>query len=336
VSDAKGTSLIPRGRATAVLAAGLLGLSAGIALVTACGPHVRHPDIPPASSAPTTPPRPTPPPPPRTPGPAILAVKIDNAREARPARGIGGADLVYIEPVEGGASRIIAVFASQLPPVVGPVRSARETDLQLLPQFGHPTLAFSGAAPSLMHRIDRASLQDASAERVPRAYFRDKTRAAPHNMFVRPGLLPKGGEWPAHSQPQFGPAPAGGVPSSHELVRYRAATVAFDWSSTANRWLVSLDGVPAKSDSHRLAASTVVVQQVPVHQSAIRDVAGNPSPIADTVGHGHALVFRNGEMFRANWSRTAVDQGTTYTTPTGQLIPLEPGQVWTVLNPGAL
>jgi hypothetical protein len=324
--------LTPGGRAAAVLAAGLLGLSA--VFVTACGSDVRRPAVPPPASAPTTLPSPASRPPPSSPGPAVLVVKIDNAREARPARGLGNADLVYIEPVEGGASRIIAVFALRVPAVVGPVRSARETDLQLLPQFGHPTLAFSGAAPPLMHRIDHSALQDASAERVPRAYFRGSGRAAPHNLFLRPGLLPKGGEWPAGSRPRFGPAPAGGVPSTHQVVRYRAATVAFDWAAAANRWLVSLDGVPAYSDSHRLAASTVVVQQVPIHQSAIRDVAGNPSPIADTVGHGHAVILRNGEAFRANWSRTAADQGTTYTTPTGQPITFESGQVWTVLSPG--
>jgi hypothetical protein len=188
----------------------------------------------------------------------------------------------------------------------------------------------------LLRRIARAAVRDASADRVPRAYFRDTNRAAPHNMFVRPGQLPKGGEWSADAEPQFGPAPAGGVPSSHKVVRYRAASVAFDWAATANRWLVSLDGLPAMSDSHRLAASTVVVQQVRVHQSAIRDVAGNPSPIADTVGHGAALILRNGEVFQANWSRTAVGQGTTYTTPTGQPFRFESGQVWTVLSPGRL
>jgi hypothetical protein len=85
-----------------MLAAGLLGLSAGTVFVTACGSDVRHPDIPPAGSAPTTLPSPTPQPHPRTPGPPILAVKVDNAPEARPARGLGNADLVYIEPVEGG------------------------------------------------------------------------------------------------------------------------------------------------------------------------------------------------------------------------------------------
>jgi hypothetical protein len=273
-------------------------------------------------------------PPPSSPGPPVLAVKVDNAREARPARGLGNADLIYIEPVEGGASRIIAVFASHLPRVVGPVRSARETDLQLLPQFGHPALAFSGAAPPLLHLIAHSALRDASAARVPRAYFRDGSRTAPHNLFVRPGLLPRGSQWPVVSQPQFGPASSGGLPIGHEVVRYRAASVAFDWAATVDQWQVSLDGAPARSDNHRLAAGTVVLQQVPLRRSTIHDVAGHPSPIADTIGHGTAVVLRNGQAFQANWSRGAPDQGTIYTTPTGQPLLFAPGQVWIVLRPG--
>jgi hypothetical protein len=263
----------------------------------------------------------------------VLAVKIDNAPQARPAKGLHAADLVYIEPVEGGVSRIIAVFASRLPPVVGPVRSARETDLRLLPQFGNPALAFSGAAPALRSRIAESPMRDVSATRVPGAYFRDKKRAAPHNMFLRPRRLPRGANWPASAQPQFGRPPEGGVPTEHDVVRYRAASVAFDWSTAQNRWLVSLDGAPAMSDNHRLQAATVVVQQVRVRPSAIRDVTGSHSPVAETVGHGQARVLRDGRSFPATWSRAAPEQVTAYTTASGQPLPFEPGQVWTVLTP---
>jgi hypothetical protein len=262
----------------------------------------------------------------------VLAVKIDNAPQARPARGLDAADLVYVEPVEGGVSRIIAVFASRLPPVVGPVRSARETDLQLLPQFGNPALAFSGAAPALLSRIAESPMRDVSAARVPGAYFRDKGRAAPHNMFLHPGRLPRGASWPTSSQPQFGPPPEGGVPNEHEVVRYRAASVAFDWSTAQNGWLVSLDGAPAMSDDHRLQAATVVVQQVRVRSSGIRDVTGSPSPVAETVGQGQARVLRDGKSFPVTWSRATPEQATTYTTASGEPLRFEPGQVWTVLT----
>ena len=75
----------------------------------------------------------------------VLAVKIDNIVTARPQTGLQSADIVYVEPVEGGLTRFMAVFSSRVPTTVGPVRSARESDLYLLPQFGRPAFAWSGA-----------------------------------------------------------------------------------------------------------------------------------------------------------------------------------------------
>src|SRR5215471_3210695 len=74
-----------------------------------------------------------------------LAVKIDNIVYARPQTGLTHADIVYVLPVEGGLSRFLTVFSSHHPRVIGPVRSAREDDIQLLRQFGRPAFAFSGA-----------------------------------------------------------------------------------------------------------------------------------------------------------------------------------------------
>lgn len=275
---------------------------------------------------------PAPPTPPPEPGPPVLAVKVDNAASARPPVGLGAADMVYVEPVEGGMSRLVAVFGSRKPAVVGPVRSARETDLQLLAQFGHPTLAFSGAAPELLPRIAGSPLESASQDRVPRAYFRGDSRSAPHNLFVRPARLPAGGRWAPDARPEFGPAPPGGAPTASHTVSYSSAVMGFTWSPERHRWLVSMDGDPfVASEGGRLAPSTVVVQRVPVSDSAISDSLGNPSPVARTVGRGAALVLRNGRAFEATWSRPGPDAATTYTGPSGQPIPFAPGQVWVVL-----
>ncbi|MGW5517864.1 DUF3048 domain-containing protein [Nocardia africana] len=270
-------------------------------------------------------------------GAPVLVVKVDNSPEARPPVGLGAADMVYVEPVEGGLSRVAAVFSTNKPPVVGPVRSARETDLTLFAQFGNPTLASSGSAPELIPAIDGSSLQNASADRQPAAYFRDYSRDAPHNMFVRPDQLPVGGGWPPASQLHFGPAPGGGRPTQHEEARYPGAVIGFDWSPSDDGWLVSMDGAAySDADTGRLTASTVVLQSVPVRNSAISDVAGSVSPLAQTTGSGQALVLRDGQEFPAEWSRPSPEAGTTYTTPTGAVIPFAPGQVWTVLVPEQL
>ena len=275
--------------------------------------------------------------PPSRVGVPVLVAKIDNSPQGRPPVGLGAADLVYVEPVEGGLSRLAAVFSNDKPPVIGPVRSARETDLTLLDQFGNPTLASSGSAPELVPSIDNSALKNASADHQPGAYFRDNSRAAPHNLFVHPNQLPEGGGWPAASQPQFGPTPAGGEPTQHQEAQYQAAMIGFDWSPSDNKWLVSMDGAAySDADGERVTASTVVLQSVQVQNSSVSDVAGAVSPLVQTTGNGQALVLRDGQQFPAEWSRPTEDAGTTYTSPNGAPIPFAQGQVWTVLVPSQL
>lgn len=120
----------------------------------------------------------------------VLAVKIDNVGPARPQTGIGRADIIYAEQVESGLSRLMAVYATRLPPVVGPVRSARETDLELLRQFDRPALAFSGAQSKLLPLIAEAPLTALPPGKAPAAaYFRGSDRPAPHNLYLRPAKL---------------------------------------------------------------------------------------------------------------------------------------------------
>src|SRR5690606_9150141 len=100
------------------------------------------------------------------------------------------------------------------------------------------------------------------------------------------------------------------------------------------RWQVSMDGDPyAAVDTGRLGTSTVVVQRVRERESAIRDTKGNPSPIAETVGTGPVTVLRDGRAFEGTWSRPAPDAAPTYTGPSGEPLPVGPGQVWIVLAP---
>lgn len=271
---------------------------------------------------------------PAPPGPPTLAVKVDNVDSARPPVGLDAAEMVYVEPVEAGLSRIIGVFGEKKPEKVGPVRSARETDLRLLPQFGSPTLAFSGAAPELLPAIEQSPVTDGSPERHPDAYFRDASRQAPHDLMVNTAKLPEGGAWAPDARPQFGPAPEGGTPNGHHEVHYENASMAFDWAPERHQWNVSMDGEPyTGANGDQLGAPTVVLQKVNVRNSELSDSTGSVSPLAETVGKGTATVLRDGAAFEVNWSRPAPEAATTYTTPDGAPVNFAEGQVWTVLQP---
>ncbi|MET8679352.1 DUF3048 domain-containing protein [Streptomyces sp. NPDC004647] len=269
------------------------------------------------------------------PGP-VLAVKIDNVPPARPHTGLGAADIVYVEQVEGGQTRMLAVLSSRLPAELGPVRSARESDLELLAQFGRPALAYSGAQSKLRPLITAAPLYALPPGEAPGAYFRGSDRPAPHNLYVRPGRLlaeaPRA-EKASDIGFRFGSAPEGGRNAAEETVRYPAARFSFNWSPGVKRWLVSMDGTAASTtDGGRSSAATVVIQHVTVRTSQFQDRSGSVSPYTESVGSGTALVLRDGKAYDARWSRNGKESGTEFTTPSGDRLNFARGPVWVLLT----
>jgi hypothetical protein len=263
----------------------------------------------------------------------VLAVKIDNIAQARPQTGLTAADIVYVLPVEGGLSRFLAVFSSHLPPVVGPVRSAREDDLELLRQFGRPAFAYSGAAPHLLPFVHRARVVDLYAG-LAGGYYRSQNRVTPHNLYARPAQLigEARGASTAHDIGfRFGPAPSGGRPAASRSVAYSAASFTFTWSAAVSRWLVRMDGSPARStEDGQLGAATVVIQYTTVRTSRFLEYGQRP-PYAESTGSGTGVVLRDGRAWDVRWSRPSADGGTTFTTAAGRAMTFARGPVWVVL-----
>lgn len=294
--------------------------------------------------APTTPTTPLPDPAKRSPftglpaGPApVLAVKIDNVPPARPHTGLDAADLVYVEQVEGGQTRLLAVYSSDLPDRIGPVRSARESDIELLRQFGRPALAYSGSHSGLKPLLKAAPLYAVPPEDAPGAYLRERARPAPHNLYLLPeralAAAPKADDAKDIGF-RFGAAPAGGTAVNERTVRFPAARYTFTWNAAEKSWRVAMDGRAAvTTDRGPVKATTVVVQYVTIRPSKFSDFLGSVSPYTETVGSGNALVLRDGKAHDARWSRPAAEDGTAFTTPAGAPLNFAPGHTWIVLAP---
>jgi hypothetical protein len=262
----------------------------------------------------------------------VIVAKIDNIVDARPPTNLTSADIVYLLPVEAGLSRIFAVYSSHIPAVIGPVRSARQDDLELLAQFGRPGFVYSGATPHLLPFIARArvvNLYDTPA------YFRDGSRVAPHNLYAYGRVLRAEAAGASRARDigfRFGPAPPGGRPAASFSVSYPAAAFTFVWSARAHRWLVWMDGTQATDAAGGdLAAATVIIQHTVVRTSRFLEYGVRP-PYATSAGSGTAVVFRDGRAWRVHWSRPDPDGGTTYTLPSGARMTFAPGQEWVVLT----
>lgn len=271
----------------------------------------------------------------------ILVVKIDDTLAAYPQAGLEDADVVYIEQVEGGMTRLAAVFSSKIPDVIGPVRSARISDLELLEQYGRVAFAYSGAQRKLLPVIAEANLENLGAQRQGRdIYANDPARMAPTAMMLQaktlmakvaakgsPIALSKNTGW------KFGDSLETRTAISSVKVSWPAHSYDVTWSKTENRWLLSTRGMPdlAASGVH-LGPTTFVIQLVSITPSEYSDKGGGVTPFTATVGSGKGFILRDGLAIDALWNRPTAEAGTSWTSLTGEEILFAPGQVWVALT----
>jgi hypothetical protein len=265
----------------------------------------------------------------------VLVVKLDNTVNSEPHSGLEDADVVYLEQVEGGLTRYAAVFSTRIPKKIGPIRSARISDIDLFAQYGKVAFAYSGSQQKLKPVIAAANLFNVSGDVGPAGYFRDLSRPAPYNFYGNgPELLARA----PHAQHakdvgfRFSTTPpAGGIHIKSATVNWPAARAIFTWNATAKRWLLTMDGIKASSDGERLGGTTVVVQYVKMTNSIYHDRHGGITPFSQTIGSGRALVMLDGKVVSARWSRKSLKTGTIWTTPAGKRLAFAPGQVWVLL-----
>lgn len=267
-------------------------------------------------------------------GKPVVMVKYGNARPDRPHYGLNQADLIYVEEVEWGLTRIAALFNTRLPAVAGPTRSARISDLEILEQFERPGLVFSGANDVLLKSVRKSNAQSMSPSERPDFYYRNLSKEAPHNQLVRLAMLvSKERNLSAVEDVGFtfdSVVPAGGVITKNFQATWPSARVSGVWSRSG--WQISFDGTLHRDAQTRgvLSPRTVVLQFAEHRESAYGDRFGGKTPLVKTVGEGRAIVLRNGQSFEAVWSRPEKRGGTTFTF-NGQQLPFDVGQVFVVL-----
>lgn len=268
----------------------------------------------------------------------VLVVKLDNTGNAQPHAGLDRADLVYLEEVEWGMNRIAAVFSSDIPDRIGPVRSARITDIELLAQYEHPAFAYSGAQRKLQPALAAAPFIDVSATRGGTGYSRDSSRYAPYNYFIDGTVVLDRADGKASLAHSIGfefadVAPAGGRIAESVRITWPSASAKFVYDPMAGDWVVRFDGDPAQVEGRSTGqrAASVIVQFVEQTDSGYGDRNGGRTPLAKTVGTGTAIVLRDGLAYDVTWSRPSEDAGTTFTLPNGEPMTLKPGQQWVAL-----
>ena len=278
-----------------------------------------------------------------------LAIKIGNGDAAdRPQSGLAAADIVYEVLVEAAKTRLLAVFHSEIPTRIGPTRSVRSSDFDILEGLGTPFLASSGANSTVRREMRQAAnegtLIDVGALRLAAPYSRDRSRRAPHNLYFHyenlgggdPESLPGGiPDAPPTALFEYGsPNPPGLPGAAGVTVAYRSlygTDVSHVWDSILGGWVRIQTGTLHTTETDfgvsEIAPANVVVMSMSYGTSA----ADRRSPQALSYGSGEALVLTAGAVHEAQWERTEDRVGYRFTDNAGNPLSLSAGSTWLLL-----
>ena len=284
-----------------------------------------------------------------------IAMKVDNyslgpaPAEARPQSGLDYADIIFEEQVEGSITRYAAVFqCHNAPSLVGPIRSARWTDVQMLSQLGHPLFVHVGGIIPVLQVVAASSLVNVDLGGHPSLEENPPGRYAPYDTYTTTKAI-----WSAISAPAVAPAPiftyskfpAAGQPVSQVHLDWSATSdIYWRWNPTTGTWLrfynVGSASAPniqpdVLTDGVQNQAQNVIIQDVSITYGPwVENSQGGleaESHIIDN--HGTAYVLRNGRMISGTWSAGPAGTPTVFLTTSGQPIDLAPGRTWVEIYP---
>ena len=263
-------------------------------------------------------------------GRPALVVKIDNHPKSRPQWGLNQADIVFEENVEQ-LTRFAAVYHSQGSDPVGPIRSGRLQDINLLASFNGPLFAWSGGNAQVSAAIRKSTMVDLSHSSANEAggFRRESSRVAPHNLVAETSKL-----WtlaPADAKPpvpQFEyradgeTVPTDSKPAGAVKISMDGVDIMWEWSPENLTFVRSQDNKPhVDMQDVRINAPNVVVISVVYTRSG-------SSPVAKSVGSGEVWVYTAGKLIQGSWERLDPFKPFVFKDTNGAVIKLTPGRTW--------
>lgn len=267
----------------------------------------------------------------------VVAAKIDNTFPGD-QWGVGDADVVYVEMVEGQLSRLIALFHTTFPTEVGPVRSVRTTDPDVLSAYGSPALLFSGGAGGPLDNFASSGLVNASPDVIGGSYWRSKAAKEPYNLHANVAeVASQLGGISVPKNPGFTFSDdAGPYAAQRDVNRVSAAfanPISFRWADGqwkyVRRGSVQSDGATGAD----FAFQNLLVQRTTAQKDGVVDTNGVPSYKTNSIGSGTFTLYRDGKAIDGNWSRPDAASPTSYVDASGAAVNFRTGKTWVVLAP---
>lgn len=294
----------------------------------------------------------------------VTAVMIPNdTYGARPQAGLKGAGVVFEAICEGGITRFLALFQSDKPELIGPIRSVRMYYISWAAAFNAGIVHYGGNIDALAE-IRNGNYRDLDQMLNNSASWRDPSRTNPDDAFTSSARLDELNAAKGYTTSEFTgfkreaivkPTAATTAPSTTTgtttdtttataTPTFPAATninihiSGFDFDSSyiydaaTNTYARSQAGAPhLDTAGSQIAPSVVIAMNVEENSSPYPE---NHEEIT-TIGSGAAKIFQNGVVIEGTWSKPSQFEQITFADANGVEIPLVRGQTWITAVPNA-
>lgn len=269
----------------------------------------------------------------------VFVVKIDNTPPSAPQTAIDKADLVVEQTVEGGVTRLAALYWSKLPKKLGHVRSLRGTDIGIAQSVDGQIVA-SGGAGGVIKKISKAGITMRTEDDGAPGFSSD-VGSRPYNRLVDLTAIAAKAKGPGPKRTYFewSDTSASGKEKKDTSASPAAPTesatsaaVQFSRAHTTN-WAFN-DGAWKRTNGtsvKEFAAKNLIVIEATERDAGYRDPAGAPVPETHFVGTGSFVLFEGKNVIKGTWKKAKRNSTITLTDDQGAAVTMKPGKTWVEL-----
>ncbi|WP_084626565.1 DUF3048 domain-containing protein [Demequina aurantiaca] len=269
-----------------------------------------------------------------------LSIKIENSAAARPQENLDAADVVFEEYVESGISRLVAVYHSDVPESVGPIRSMRPMDKNIMGSFKGP-LIYSGAQVRFTEATVASGQKVITSDLGASGFYRTSDKASPHNLhgytadfYEQAGDMPAPPQqWDYAKEDEEPTAATGTAASAIKIHMSQYSNPSWNWDDSKNLWMRSEDGNPhVTTAGTQIGADNVVVLDVTVKYTS----GSSKSSVPETIvagQNGTGIIASGNAQLPIKWSKAGQYDPWVFTTEDGDPVELLQGKTWVELIP---
>ncbi len=262
----------------------------------------------------------------------VTGVMIENSIDARPQSGLLDAGVVYEAIAEGGITRFLALFQTEQPTYIGPVRSARPYYINWLLPYNATYMHIGGSAVALQ-MLSQLKLMDMGENGADNPIQRVSSRYAPHNAYTSMSVLDK-----VRSDRNWGNPDFTGLARKAEAPSKTPNATTLDFAISSTNFFVHYDYDAANNAYKRSEAGAPHVDEKSGKQLEPKVVVAliiryniDPDDIHSdyaSIGTGDAVVFEDGIVTTAKWSKPQATSPLVLQDSNGVTLPINPGQTW--------